>query len=83
MSMSTNEWMVVSWINELNKNQILLKKEGENTVRRVNKHKFYFNVMVGNEFYTEWKMAQGNMKNITKEVGNRKKRKLCRKDISK
>lgn len=52
-------------------------------MRRVNQQKFYFNVMVSNEFYTEWKMAWGNMKNITNEVGNRKKRKPCRKDILK
>ena len=70
--MSTAEWIAICWRDELNKEQTSMKEEGENTMRRVN-IQVLFNVMIGNEIYTEWKLAWGKLKNITKEGGKGKK----------
>ena len=54
--MSTDKCIAIYLRDKLNKEQKLMKEEGENTTRRVN-IQVLFNVMIGNEIYREWKLT--------------------------
>lgn len=72
--MSTNEWIAVSWKNWSHKEQVSLKKEVWNAMRRANVQVLFdeASVMIGNDIYTEQKLARGKLKN---NKGEEKKKK--------
>ena len=57
MAAATNEWIRVAQRNEVQKEQISLKKEAEKTMRKVEVTVSFDegSVIVGEESYTEWK----------------------------
>ena len=76
MAAATNEWIRVAWRNEIQKEQISLKKEAEKAMRKVEVTVSFDegSVIIGEESYTEWKEGWEKLKKILTE--GQKKNKL-------
>ena len=73
--MSTNEWVMSAWRNEIRKEQTSLKREAENVMINVNAL-VEFNegsVIVDEERYTEWKIGWKKLKRILSHGQKRNK----------
>ena len=75
MAAATNEWIRVAWRNEIQKEQISLKKEAEKAVRKVEVTVSFDegSVIIGEESYTEWKEGLEKLKKILTERQKRNK----------
>ena len=69
MAVSNSEWIRASWINECRKEQMSVKREAEEAMRKVNGQVEFTigEIKIGNDRYEDWKAAWRKMKNILKE----------------
>ena len=69
MAAATNKWIRVVWRNEIQKEQISLKKESEKAMRKaeVNVSFDEGSVIIGKESYTKWKKGWEKLKKILTE----------------
>ena len=78
MAAATKEWTRVAWRNEIQKEQISLKKEAEKAIRKVEVTVSFDegSVIIGEESYTEWKGAWKKLKKILIE-GQKRNKQQC------
>ena len=69
MAAARNKWIRAAWRNEIQKEQISLKKEAEKAIRKVEVIASFDegSVVIGEESYTEWKERWEKLKNILNE----------------
>ena len=72
MAAATNEWMRVAWRNEIQKQQISLKKEAEKAMRKVGVIVSFDegSVDIGEKSYTEWTEGLKKLKKILTDGQN-------------
>ena len=72
---TTNKWIRVAWRNEIQKEQISLKKEVEKAMRKVEVTVSFDerSVIIGEESHTEWKEGWKKLKKILTEGQKRNK----------
>ena len=75
MAAATNEWIRVAWRNESRKEEISLKKEAENAMRKVEVTVSFDegSVIIGEESHTEWILSWKKLKKILIEGQKRNK----------